>query len=155
MSADPHVRICKAAPRSGRIEHVLDGNEFHDLSDTLDQYANDFTNLVLGDPLFATDRDFDAVAEAITASTKTKDDGETAICFMGHGTDADSNADYIKLQSVLKDKGCDNYYIGTVEATPSVDDLLESINQKGIYKKVNRVLVGEDGTHWGGLYYAD
>jgi hypothetical protein len=26
---------------------------------------------------------------------------------------------------------------------------------KGIYKKVNRVLVGEDGTHWGGLYYAD
>ena len=115
---------------------LMDGNEFHDLSDTLDQYANDFTNLVLGDPLFATDRDFDAVAEAITASTKTKDDGETAICFMGHGTDADSNADYIKLQSVLKDKGCDNYYIGTVEATPSVDDLLESINQKGIYKKV-------------------
>lgn len=26
---------------------------------------------------------------------------------------------------------------------------------KGIYKKINRVLVEEDGTHWGGLYYAD
>ena len=26
---------------------------------------------------------------------------------------------------------------------------------KGTYKKINRVLVEEDGTHWGGLYYAD
>lgn len=26
---------------------------------------------------------------------------------------------------------------------------------KGTYKKINRVLVEEDGTHCGGLYYAD
>lgn len=25
----------------------------------------------------------------------------------------------------------------------------------GTYKKVNRVLVEEDGTHWGGLFYKD
>lgn len=26
---------------------------------------------------------------------------------------------------------------------------------KGTYKNINRVLVEEDGTHWGGLYHAD
>ena len=26
---------------------------------------------------------------------------------------------------------------------------------KGTYKKFNRVLVEEDGTHWGGLFYKD
>ena len=26
---------------------------------------------------------------------------------------------------------------------------------KGTYKKINRVLVEEYGTHWGGLFYAD
>ena len=116
--------------------HLMDGNEYHDLSDTLDQYAEDFTNLVLGDPLLTTDADYEAVAAAITASTKAKDDGSTAICFMGHGTDAESNQDYVKLQGVLTDGGFGNYYIGTVEATPTVDDLLAAIDEKGNYKKV-------------------
>lgn len=115
---------------------LMNGNEYNDLSDALDEYADNFTDLVLGDPLLTSDDDYDAVAEAITASTKSKDDGQTAICFMGHGTDAESNADYTKLQGVLSDGGFENYYIGTVEATPTVDDLLKSIDAKSSYKKI-------------------
>ena len=43
---------------------------------------------------------------------------------MGHGTEADSNSVYTKLQETLTSEGYENYYIGTVEATPSVDDVL-------------------------------
>ena len=35
------------------------------------------------------------------------------------------------------------------------DGMLTITVPKGTYEKVRRVLVEEDGTHWGGLYYAD
>ena len=145
--------------------HLMDGNEYNDLSDALDEYADDFTDLVLGDPLLTSDSDYDAVVKAITASTKSKDDGETAICFMGHGTDAESNADYARLQSVLTSGGFGNYYIGTVEATPTVEDLLNEINGKGIYKKVvlqplmvvagdhaNNDMAGDEDDSWKSIF---
>ena len=144
---------------------LMFGNEYNELSETLDKYADDFTNLVLGDPVFSTDSDFEAVAAAITASTKEKDDGKTAICFMGHGTDADSNSDYTKLQKVLTDGGFENYYIGTVEASPTVEDLLTEINAKGTYKNVvlqplmvvagdhaNNDMAGDEDDSWKSIF---
>ena len=80
-------------------------------------------------------RDSDEVVKAITDATAEYDDGETAICFMGHGTEADSNEVYQKMQDKLTDAGFENYFVGTVEATPSVDDVLAKV-QAGDYKKV-------------------
>ena len=37
------------------------------------------------------------------AATAQYDDGKTAICFMGHGTEAESNAIYAKMQTVMSD----------------------------------------------------
>ncbi|MBP3215642.1 MAG: sirohydrochlorin cobaltochelatase, partial [Clostridium sp.] len=53
-----------------------------------------------------------------------------------HGTEAESNAVYGKMQEVLAAGGFENYYIGTVEATPSVEDVLAAVQEKGTYKKV-------------------
>ena len=54
---------------------------------------------------------------------------------MGHGTEADSNGVYAKMQQLLSDSGYANYYIGTVEATPSLEDVL-SLVQAGDYERV-------------------
>ena len=54
---------------------------------------------------------------------------------MGHGTEADSNGVYAKMQTVLTEMGMDNYFIGTVEAEPSVDDVLAQV-QSGDYSRV-------------------
>ncbi len=115
---------------------LMNGNEYNDLSKTLNKYASDFDNLVLGDPLLTSESDYNDVISAITGSTKDRDDGKTAICFMGHGTDAASNSAYAKLQKLLTDGGYDNYYIGTVEAEPSLEDILEAVNENGSYTKV-------------------
>ena len=115
--------------------HLMDGFEYNDLADALAGYADAFERVALGAPLLATDDDFSRVADAIVAATKEYDDGETAICFMGHGTEAESNAVYAKMQQVLQDKGCTNVFIGTVEATPSVEDVLGMV-QAGSYKRV-------------------
>ena len=45
------------------------------------------------------------VMNAIVDATKEYDDGETAICFMGHGTEAESNQVYTKMQETLKAAG--------------------------------------------------
>ena len=42
---------------------------------------------------------------------------------MGHGTEADSNRVYPRMQETLKAAGYENYFIGTVEAEPALDAL--------------------------------
>ncbi len=116
--------------------HLMDGYEYTDLADALKDYEDKFDKVVLAEPLLASDEDFDAVISAVTEKTASYDDGETAICFMGHGTEADSNAVYAKMQEKLTAAGYENYYIGTVEAAPSLEDVITAINGKGTYKRV-------------------
>ena len=115
--------------------HLMSGFEYTDVLDEVAEYADAFEKIVISDPLLTSDEDFGAVAKAITAATAEYDDGETAIVFMGHGTEADSNPVYAKMQEVLTGLGYENYFIGTVEATPSLDDVLAAV-QEGEYTKV-------------------
>ena len=116
--------------------HLMAGYEYTDVLNSLQSnYADKFDAIVLGDPLLTSDEDYNDVVEAICDATAEYDDGQTAICFMGHGTTADSNSVYSKMQTLLTDKGFNDYYVGTVEATPSLDDVLAAV-QKGNYEKV-------------------
>ncbi len=116
--------------------HLMSGYEYTDLADALDAYADKFDAIALGAPLLTSDADYDSVIKAITAVTADYDDGETAICFMGHGTEADSNGVYAALQEKLTAAGYENYYIGTVEATPGLEDVIAALGENGTYKKV-------------------
>ena len=115
--------------------HLMPGFEYNDVLDEIAQYGDVFEKIVIGRPILDTDADFEVVANAIVNATASYDDGETAIVFMGHGTEAESNAVYAKMQEVLKGMGKENYFIGTVEAAPTVDDVLALV-QAGEYKKV-------------------
>ncbi|MBR2783608.1 MAG: sirohydrochlorin cobaltochelatase [Firmicutes bacterium] len=115
--------------------HLMAGLEYADIEAELAGYADAFEKIAIGKNLLDTDEDFQRVAQAIVDATAEYDDGQTAICFMGHGTEAESNAVYAKMQQILKDMGKENYFIGTVEASPSVDDVLALV-QAGDYTKV-------------------
>lgn len=127
--------------------HLMNGYEYTDLKSTLDEYAEEFDQIVLGEPLLSSDGDFEAVIKAITDATADHDDGNTAVVFMGHGTEADSNAVYAQLQEKITADGFENYYIGTVEATPSVDDVVAAIQDKGYTKVVLQPLMVVAGDH--------
>lgn len=115
--------------------HLMNGYEYEELVDQVAQYADAFEHVSFGEPLLTSDDDFKKVEQAIVNWTSEYDDGETAICFMGHGTEADSNAVYSKMQDLLTADGYENYFIGTVEAEPSLDTILEAV-QAGNYKRV-------------------
>ena len=116
--------------------HLMNGLEYNDLKKELDKYKDKFDKIALGKPLLTSDEDFKQVIAAITNDTKEYLDGETAICFMGHGTEADSNKVYATLQEKLKAAGYNDYFVGTVEATPTVDDLIAQVKESGKYKRV-------------------
>lgn len=116
--------------------HLMDGYEYDDVANALKDYEGKFAKIALGKPLLSDDADFDAAIKAITAKTASYDDGETAVCFMGHGTEDDANGVYAKMQEKLEEAGYGNYYIGTVEAEPTLDSVLESMGGNHNYKKV-------------------
>ena len=116
--------------------HLMNGLEYNDLKKELDKYKDKFDKIALGKPLLTSDEDFKQVIAAITNDTKEYLDGETAICFMGHGTEADSNKVYATLQEKLKAAGYNDYFVGTVEAKPSVDDLIAQVKESGKYTRV-------------------
>ncbi|MCR5089654.1 MAG: sirohydrochlorin cobaltochelatase [Oscillospiraceae bacterium] len=147
--------------------HLMHGFEYTDLVDELAGYADAFEKVIVGEPLLSSEEDFAAVAEIITSATKDYDDGNTAICFMGHGTEADSNEVYAQMQKVLSDAGYANYFIGTVEAEPSLDDLLEAVRAGGYTKVVleplmivagdhaNNDMAGDDEDSWKSAFEAE
>ena len=146
--------------------HLMNGFEYTDLTEEVSQYADAFDKISIGEPLLSTDEDFKAVEEAITGATASYDDGQTAIVFMGHGTEADSNAIYARMQENLKADKYENYYIGTVESTPTVNDVLELV-KAGDYKRVvlrplmvvagdhaNNDMAGDEDDSWKSIFEA-
>lgn len=115
--------------------HLMNGIEYNEIVDKTAAYSDAFEKVVFGEPLLTSDEDFERVEKAIVDWTSEYDDGNTAICFMGHGTEADSNYVYEKMQKLLKDNGHTNYFIGTVEAFPTLDDVMNAVKSGG-YKKV-------------------
>lgn len=116
--------------------YLMSGFEYQDMMQELEEYQEDFDQIVVGEPLLASDEDFLAVANALTEATAQEDDGETAIVLMGHGTEAESNQVYEKMQKTLSEAGRTNYYIGTVEAEPTLEDVSAALREAGMYKKV-------------------
>lgn len=115
--------------------HLMNGIEYNEIVDKTAAYSDAFEKVVFGAPLLTSDEDFERVEKAIVDWTSEYDDGNTAICFMGHGTEADSNYVYEKMQKLLKDNGHTNYFIGTVESSPTLDDVMNAVKSGG-YKKV-------------------
>ncbi|MEG1932094.1 MAG: sirohydrochlorin cobaltochelatase [Pygmaiobacter sp.] len=140
--------------------HLMKGYEYTDLVTALEEYQAKFEQLVLAQPLLTAEEDFNRVIGAITAQTAVYDDGKTAICFMGHGTEANSNGVYAKMQKMLTAQGHTNYYVGTVEATPTLEELMCAV-KAGDYTKVvleplmvvagdhaNNDMAGDDEDSW-------
>lgn len=108
--------------------HLMGGLEYTDVKDELDKYADKFDKISLGDPLLTSDDDYKKVAAAIKENMASFDDGKTALCLMGHGTEADSNADYAKMQEVFKNEGLTQFFVGTVETEPTCEDVIAAHN---------------------------
>lgn len=147
--------------------HLMNGYEYGDLVEELKKYSKDFESIKIGAPLLTSDEDFARTAQAMVDATASYDDGKTAICYMGHGTEAASNGIYAKMQKILTDAGRSSYFIGTVEAEPTVEDVLKLV-KAGKYERVvlrpmmivagdhaNNDMAGDDADSWKSAFEAN
>lgn len=127
--------------------HLMSGYEYDDLTAVFDQYKSKFEKAAMGKPLLTSDEDLTKVASALPEITKDYNTEGTAVIFMGHGTEHDSNEVYVKLQEKLNAAEANNYYIGTVEASPSLDDMVSAAKEGGYSKVVLEPLMVVAGDH--------
>ena len=115
--------------------HLMKGLEYEKIKVIVSEYERFFESITLGDPLLSSEEDLVSLVTALTVDSAEFDDSETALVFMGHGTEAAANDIYRKIQNLLISKGMYNYFIGTVEAEPSLEDVLSAV-AKGSYSRV-------------------
>ena len=127
--------------------HVMTGFEYDDVVKAVSEYEGKFDSLKISTPVVTTDADYDALVASLIAETAAYNVEGTAIVFMGHGTHHEANATYAKLQQKLTDAGYANYFIGTVEATPSLDDVLAAVQATDAKKVVLLPLMIVAGDH--------
>ncbi len=147
--------------------HLMHGAEYDEMMDMLDQYADQFENVAVAEPLLGEvgadatviNQDKQDVAQAITSEAVTsagyesleaaKADG-VAFVFMGHGTSHTAKVSYDQMQTTMADLGYDNVFIGTVEGEPedtACEAVIEAVKAAGYTKVVLRPLMVVAGDH--------
>lgn len=104
--------------------HILDGFEYSKLSKEFGPVAR---------PLLDTDEDFRRIAQDRALNEKK---GHDALIFMGHGTEHEvAEKAYGRLQEEYDRIGERDVYIGTVEGSTTIEDIVKAIEGKG-YRRI-------------------
>jgi sirohydrochlorin cobaltochelatase len=110
--------------------HIIPGFEFHDIVRTVKSYSASFEHLSLGLPLLSSSDDYIASVEALKGQFPERQARE-AIVLMGHGTRHPANAAYAALERMFEERGCPDVLVGTVDAYPSLDDVIRRVRARG------------------------
>lgn len=127
--------------------HVMNGIEYEEMLCAAAPFKNRFDSMACGRPLLALKEDYDRVVEIMAEETAKYNREGTAIVCMGHGTDHEANSVYAKLDRCFKKKGYKNYFIGTVEAVPSLNDMIAAVSSYGAKRVILLPLMIVAGDH--------
>lgn len=108
--------------------HIVNGVENDQMKADALAWQESFRSLTFGTPLLTSQEDcrlvVEAVAEEFSGLKK-----EEALVLMGHGTTHYANSVYAALDYQFKDSGYPNIHLGTVEAYPSMESLLNQLRE--------------------------
>jgi len=129
--------------------HTIGGAEFHDLMSIVNGFesmSGGFQKILLGYPLLASSQDLEAVRDAMLDNIPEERAADEAVIFMGHGTHHPSNAFYQAMAYLFQEKD-PNVYVGTVEGSQSLEDILAELKAKGIDKAYLMPFMSVAGDH--------
>ena len=107
--------------------HLMDGLEYARLVEELEGRAHLFARVALGAPLLTSQEDFQAVLNALSPMAAPYRDGQTAVVFLGHGTEAASNSVYARLQDMLFQQGLDQFQAGILGQMGRAAQLVQAV----------------------------
>ncbi|MDR1622712.1 MAG: sirohydrochlorin cobaltochelatase [Synergistaceae bacterium] len=120
--------------------HVIPGEEYDDLKSVVDAFASmkgkyGFPHIALGQPFLSNESDCELMAGILARhlAGQGKFESNKAVVLMGHGTPHMANAMYSAMQgalSRLSDPAVSGrIFLGTVESTPTFDDVLAALKK--------------------------
>ena len=140
--------------------HVMNGDERDKMMAQAMPFASRFTRLSIGSPLLTETEDYFAAAKALLERLPRQQE-DTALVYMGHGTEHYANAVYALLEYVLHDLGRRDIHIGTVEGYPGFAEVCRRLEETQNVKNVvllplmvvagdhaNNDLAGEEEDSW-------
>ena len=107
--------------------HILDGIENNRMKENITKYESDFESVKIADALLARDEDYVNTAKAVWESLKDEV-GDKTLVFMGHGTEHAADADYERMEKVLREYSHHNIYIATVEGSVTIENVIARMN---------------------------
>jgi len=129
--------------------HTIAGEEYHELvqnAHAFGQMSGGFSRILVGYPLLSKEDDLKRVVEVMLRHIPGDRKKEDAVILMGHGTPHPGNAFYAAMMYHFQQK--DPYvFVGTVEGTPTIDDIKEMITRKGIKKAYLMPFMSVAGDH--------
>lgn len=125
--------------------HLLYGDEYDKMHTQLAAQADRFAEIRIAAPLLAGDDDLRAVLQAIDAGIETAED--EALVLMGHGTPHFCNTVYAAMDYHAKAADRPHMFVGTVEAFPDLETLIDRVRQAGYQRAVLTPLMLVAGDH--------
>ena len=126
--------------------HVIKGIENEQMMEEIRSFSEHFEKISVGEPLLSSEEDFRKVIEAVMEEQEDLEEQE-ALVFMGHGTEHHVNPVYAALDYMFKDFGYENFFVGTVEAYPDLETVLNFVKAEGYKKAVLMPLLMVAGDH--------
>ncbi|MDR3265435.1 MAG: sirohydrochlorin cobaltochelatase [Synergistaceae bacterium] len=115
--------------------HVIPGEEYDELKGVVDAFASirgkyGFRSLLIGRPFLSNAEDCALMAGILKRRFEERVGTDKTVVLMGHGTPHAANAMYAELQTALsRAPGKGKIILGTVEATPTFDDVLATLKK--------------------------
>ena len=125
--------------------HLLAGEEYEKLCAQAEGFRGRFRRMEIGVPLLNDEEDLQSVA-AFYANHFPREEGE-ALVLMGHGSRHENNAVYARLQDIWNRMGCTDVFLGTVEASPDLEEVTALLQKSGYRKVVMTPLMLVAGDH--------
>lgn len=129
--------------------HVINGIENELMIEDSLAYSSDFSTIQFGTPLLTTREDNHYLVDTICKEFIDLKENEVLV-LMGHGTTHYSNSIYAGLGYTFKEKGHSNIFLGTVEAYPSIENVLPMVkkyNPKRVILAPFMIVAGDHAIH--------
>ena len=123
--------------------HMIPGEEYDEVCNVANAFGNiagkfGFESVGVCRPFLDGVKSCETVADILMKRFESRlNDKETGIILMGHGTPEHfANAQYLQLQLALNQKAYGRFFIGTVESSPSINDVMAELKRHPEIKKL-------------------
>lgn len=114
--------------------HIMYGEEYEKIKNIVLDEKKNFNSITIGKPLLGDTEDMKRIAHILHNEYPLIDD--ECLVLMGHGTKHFANMVYPAMEYICHEQGFNNMYVGTIEAYPDIDIILQKVKNGGKKKVV-------------------